>query len=112
MGELHPPSSWDDPQGTQKLLVTPNLEISRFRKKPINDILTWMQCFTVHMVVLAKAKRDCITKLDAYMLTIITAAQDYEHPAWERYDRAYRDEAAATRNYPNWPGAHQPNVYW
>ena len=46
----------------------------------------WTQCFTVYMTVLAKAKPGCITKLAAYMLTIITAVQDYEHPAWERYD--------------------------
>ena len=26
------------------------------------------------------------------------AAQDYEHPAWEQYDRAYWDKAVATRN--------------
>ena len=78
--------------------MTPNLEISRSRKKPIKDILAWTQCFTVYMAVLAKAEPDCITELAAYMLTIITAAQDYEHPAWERYDRAYRDKAAATRN--------------
>ena len=45
-----------------------------------------------------KAEPDCITELAAYMLTIITATQDYEHPAWERYDRAHRDKAAATRN--------------
>ena len=85
LAELRPPSSWDvlqaDPQDAQKLLVTPNLEISRSRKKTIKDILTWTQCFTVYMAVLAKAEPDCITELAAYMLTIITAAQDYEHPS-------------------------------
>ena len=42
------------------------------------------------MAVLAKAEPECSTELAAYVLTITTAAQDYEHPTWERYDRAYR----------------------
>ena len=52
LAELRPPSSWDvlqaDPQDAQKLPVTPNLNISRPRKKTIKDILMWTQCFTVH----------------------------------------------------------------
>jgi len=53
------------------------------------------------MAVLAKAELECSTELAAYMLTITTAAQDYKHPAWERYDQAYRDKAVAT-GYKKW----------
>ena len=49
------------------------------------------------MAVLAKAEQDCITELTAYMLTIITVAQDYEHPAWEHYVQAYGDKAAVNK---------------
>ena len=50
------------------------------------------------MAVLAKAELECSTELAAYMLTVTMAAQGYEHPAWEQYDRAYWDKAVATRN--------------
>ena len=64
------------------------------------------------MAVLAKAEQDCITELTAYMFTIITVAQDYEHPAWEHYVQAYGDKAAVTRNKKWSQIAHQPNAYW
>jgi len=47
---------------------------------------------------LAKAELECSTELAAYMPTITTAAQDYEHPAWERYNQVYWDKAVATGN--------------
>ena len=30
-----------DPQDAKRLIVIPNLGISRFRKKPIKDTVTW-----------------------------------------------------------------------
>ena len=34
----------------------------------------------------------------AYMLSIIQAYQEYEHPQWHNYDEAFRDKAATTGN--------------
>jgi len=67
-------------------------------QEDIKDIVTWSQCFIVYMAVLAKAELEYSTELAAYILTITTAAQDYEHPAWEWYDRAYWDKAVVTGN--------------
>ena len=34
----------------------------------------------------------------AYMLVIIRAHQEYDHPQWRNYDEAFRDKAATTGN--------------
>jgi len=47
-----------DPQDAKKLIVIPNLEISRLRKKPIKDTVTWSQCFMVYMAVLEKPSQN------------------------------------------------------
>ncbi len=99
LAELKPPSATEavgsDPD-TQKLIITPSLEVSRCKRKPIRDISTWAQCFAVYTTVLATKDSSIITELMAYMVSIIRAAQEYEEPAWQFYDRAFREKAAAT----------------
>ena len=82
----------------QKYIILPGLEIARARRKPIRDMITWVQCFAVFMAAVHKQDPGAIKKLLAYMFTIIRAAQEFEDPAWRNYDEAFRKKAAATGN--------------
>jgi hypothetical protein len=74
----------------------PGLEIARARRKPIKDIITWVQCFAVFMAAVHKQDPPAVNELLAYMFTIIRASQEFEDPAWRNYDEAFREKAAAT----------------
>jgi len=57
-----------------------------------------------------KTEPECSTELAAHVLTITTAAQDYEHPAWERYDWAYREHGSTVET--NSLARLQSNALW
>ena len=48
------------------------------RKRPVTDILTWVQCFGVYVGILAKQFADSVPELMSYMIAIIKASRDYE----------------------------------
>ena len=50
------------------------------------------------MAAVHKQDPPAVKKLLAYMFTIIRAAQKFEDPAWQNYDEAFREKAAATGN--------------
>ena len=81
----------------QKLIVLPGLEVSK-AKKAVQDIRVWSQCFALYVAVPARKFPDTVPDLMAYQLLIIQTHWDYEDPAWQMYDEAFRDKAAATRN--------------
>ena len=66
-----------------------------FRRKPIRDIITWVQCFAVFMAAVHKQDQGAVKELLAYMFTII---REFKDPAWRNYDEAFREKAAATGN--------------
>ena len=82
----------------QNYIILPGLEIARARRKPIKDIITWVQCFVIFMAAVQQHDPGAINELLAYMFTIIRAAQEFEDPAWRSYDEAFREKAAATGN--------------
>ena len=49
-----------------------------YRKRPITDVLTWVQCFGVYVGMLAKQFPDVVPELMSYMVAIIKASKDYE----------------------------------
>ena len=57
-----------------------------------------MQCFTTYVAILATKFPEAVPDLMAYMLSIIRAYQEYEHPQWRNYDEAFSDKAATTGN--------------
>jgi len=99
--DLRPPGSLEtinpdtDPQ---KLIVLPGLEVAKAKKKPVQDIRVWTQCFALYATVLIKRYPETVADLMAYLSLIVQAHRDYEDPAWQRYDEAFRDKAAATGN--------------
>ncbi len=101
LAELKPAGTLDainpDPD-PQKYIILPGLEIARARRKPIKDIITWVQCFAVFMAAVHKQDPPAVNELLAYMFTIIRASQEFEDPAWRNYDEAFREKATATGN--------------
>ena len=79
-------------------IILPGLEIARAHCKPIRDIITWVQCFSVFMAAVHKQDPAAVRELLAYMFTIIIAAQEFEDPAWRNYDETFHEKAAATGN--------------
>ena len=48
LGEFRPRTTLDWVEGegeTEKLVVLPGFEVAQARKKPLNNIITWVQCF-------------------------------------------------------------------
>ena len=82
----------------QKYIILPGLEITWACRKPIRDIVTWVQCFAIFMAAVHKQDPAAVKELLAYMFTIIRAVQEFEDPAWRNYDEAFRKKAAATGN--------------
>ncbi len=82
----------------QHYVLTRDLQLSRARRRPIKDINTWIQCFTVYVAVRAKKSPEVVPEMLVYLLTIMRAQKEFEEPAWRLYDVAFREKAASTRN--------------
>ena len=50
----------------QKLIAPPGLEVSKAKKKAVQDIRVWSQCFAIYGGVLAKKFPDIGPDLMAY----------------------------------------------
>ena len=79
-------------------------------KKRLDDLDVWLQCFALYVAVLAPTKPALVPDLMAYMISIITASQEYEASAWVAYDDAYRRQAAAAGNQWQWSQVN-PSLY-
>ena len=63
-----------------------------------SEMLIWVQCFNIYIVVVAKKHPDMVPEMLAYMLIVLRAQHEYEETAWCLYDEAFRDKATATGN--------------
>lgn len=68
------------------------------RSRKVTDISTWTMCYATFVGVLGPKNPTVIPELMEYLRTITHASQDFEGLAWERYDAAYRRQAAASGN--------------
>ena len=87
----------------EKLVVLPGFEVSQPRKKPVNDFLTWVQCFCRYTAAMSKHHADCTPGFMSHLLVVLKAFNEVEHPAWREYDEAYREKMASTGNK-SWSG--------
>ena len=74
----------------EKLIIRPTK-----RRKPITDILSWMQAFAVYTLVVTSYHPARVADLLKYQLLIMRTAQQFSGSAWLSYDRAFRRQAAA-----------------
>lgn len=75
-----------------KLVVAP----ARKRIVEIQDILTWVEAFTIYSIVLCASQPARWADLSHYKLLIIQTAKKFSGKAWQLYDTAFRKNAAAS----------------
>ena len=88
---------------TEKLMVLPGFEVAHTRKKPVTDIITWVQCFSRYTAVMALSFPKCSPGFMSHMITVLKAYAEVEEPAWWEYDEAFREKMASTGNR-SWKG--------
>ncbi len=81
-----------------QVIILKGVEVARPRRKPLKDIHSWVQCFTVYFAAMDKHYPDATPQLVAYMLTIMRAQWEFQEPAWRMYDEVYHEKAAARGN--------------
>ena len=97
MSDFRPRSSKDPAMldsDVEKLVVLPGFEVSQPRKRPVNDFITWVQCFCRYTAAMSKHHTDCTPGFMSHLLTVLKAFNEVEHPAWREYDEAYREKMA------------------
>ncbi len=76
--------------------VLPGFEVKQARKKPITNILTWVQCFSKYTAAMAQMYPEVTPGFMSHMLVVLKAYSEVEDPAWRLYDEAFREKMAAT----------------
>ena len=74
---------------------------SRKRKPPVTNIFSWLQGYASLVGALATVYPAKVPELMAYQTTILRCYRDFEGAAWAQYDRAYRSQAALSKDL-NW----------
>ena len=68
------------------------------RKRPITDILMWLECYSSLVSVLATQHPQYMGHFMAYQRTIIRAHRSFVGEGWITYDSSYRRKAANTKS--------------
>ena len=74
------------------------LALPKRRSPPITDVLQWLQCFSRMVGVLSRGYPNMVPELMGYQALIIKCSRDFEGLVWAQYDRAYRRQAAQSRD--------------
>ena len=96
MADFHPRSTTDPStveNDMEKLVVLPGFEVSQPRKKPVNNFITWVQCFSHYTATMSKQYPNCAPGFLSHLLIVLKAFND---PAWREYDEAFREKMAST----------------
>lgn len=96
--EMHEllPENWPDltTEEESKYYAT----FGKKKPPPVTNILTWVECYASLASVLATTYPTFIPEFMAYLSTIVKCHRRYEGLGWFSYDRAFRRQAANTKN--------------
>ena len=84
--------------------------MTQAKKKPVNSIIVWTQCFARYTGAMAKEFPECTPDFMSHMLTVLKACGEVEDPAWCLYDEMYRKKIAST-SVKRWSGMDVQQVY-
>ena len=90
-------------ENTDKLMVLPGFEVAHTKRKPVTDIITWVQCFSRYTAAMSQSYPECTPGFMSHMITVLKAYAEVEEPAWWEYDEAFREKMASTGNR-SWKG--------
>ncbi len=65
---------------------------------PVTNILIWTECYATLVSVLSASYPAYVPEFTAYLSIIIKSHKRFEGMGWCAYDRAFRRQAAATKN--------------
>ena len=68
-------------------------------RKPVTDVLSWCECFTVMAAIITSRYPEKASQLFSYMRTIVRASQTFDGPAWVSYDSQFRRKAASLKSW-------------
>ena len=60
LGEAGPLDKMNPVPDPQQFIIMPGMEVTRSAKKSIEDILTWVQCFTTYVTILSTKLPDAV----------------------------------------------------
>ena len=72
--------------------------MSQTRKKPVANIVMWVQCFAKYTAAMAKHFPNCTPGFMSHEPHADGDESEVEEPAWQLYDEAYREKMASTGN--------------
>ena len=84
-------------------------KLVKSRRRQVNTITEWIQCFSVYVAVLTAKHPDKIQDLMGYQSLIVEACSEYKNEAWLGYDRRFRQMASAS---PSTPWARIDPTLW
>ena len=93
LGEFRPRTSLDrgsQETETKKLVVLPGFEVAQAKKRPITNIITWVQCFTKFTAAVAQKYPECTPGFMSHMLVVLEAFGEVEEPGWRLYSRRHK----------------------
>ena len=88
---------------TAKVVVLPGFEVAQPRKRPISNIVVWVQCFARYSAAMAGKFPEAMPGFVSHLVTVLKAFSEVEGTAWRDYDIAFREKMAATGNR-KWTG--------
>ena len=89
---------------TEKLVVfSGTLEVSQPRKRPITDIITWVQCYARYTAGMAEKYPEAVPGFMSHLIVVLKAYSEVEGLWWRDYDVAFRDKMAA-QGVKKWTG--------
>lgn len=77
-----------------RLVVYKSLESSTQQRRLVPDLATWVCCYAIYCYWVIEKHPEKAQELLAYMVTIVSASQQFTWPSWAYYDRAFRMEAS------------------
>ena len=90
MSELRPESWLLDEEADEKSVAA----LFKSKKKPVTDILIWVQCVASYVAVFAQSFPAHTPQFMAYLATTVRCHHRFEGLSWVFYDTAYRRRAA------------------
>ena len=58
----------------------------------VEDIFTWIQCFSRYTAAMAKEYPGCTPGFMSHLLTVMKAYCEAKQPEWQEYDVAFREK--------------------
>ena len=79
---------------TEKVVVLPGFEVAQPRKRPITNIVVWVQCFVRYSAAMAGKFPEA---MPSHLVTVLKAFSEVEGTAWRDYDKWLPQETGSGR---------------